>query len=97
MKRVDKGKNLYKISFLLIVVISSIPSLKAQSMLLENVKRNPSEAIALCKKFKELNAKGISSSSKEVIKAIGRQKNLNDTDAEILSIYVIGMNCPEVN
>jgi len=87
---------MYRLGFLLIVVVSSIPSLQSQSMLLENVKRNPSEAVALCNKFKELNKKGISSSSKDVIQEIGRQKNLNDTDAEILSIYVIGMNCPEV-
>ncbi len=70
---------------------------KAQSTLLENVKRNPSEALAMCRKFREFNAKGISTSSKEVIKAVSDQKKLSSTDAEILSIYVIGMHCPEVN
>ncbi len=85
-----------KLSFLLVAFVISIPNSKAQSLLLENVKRNPSEAIALCNQFRQLNAEGISSSSKAVIQEIGRQKNLSDIDAEILSIYVIGMNCPEV-
>ncbi|WP_269622814.1 hypothetical protein [Prochlorococcus marinus] len=67
-----------------------------QSKLLENVKRNPKEAIALCQKFRGLNSRGISSGSKEVIEELSREKNLSFTDAEILSIYVIAMNCPEI-
>ena len=69
----------------------------AQSNLLENVKRNPKEAYSLCTEFRELNSKGISSSSKEAIAQVANQKKLSDKDAEILSIYVIGMYCPEVN
>ncbi len=82
--------------FLLIVFINSIQAAYAESTLLENGKRNPTEAMALCNQLRELNAKGLSSSSNEVIEQISQQRNLNKTDAEILSIYVIGMNCPEV-
>ena len=81
---------------LIIFALATSPSLQAQSPLLESVKRNPQEAIAMCDRFKELNQKGISASSKETIKEISRQKSLSEIDAEILSIYVIGMNCPDV-
>ena len=80
-------------------VISSITSATAvygQSKLLENVKANPEEAKVLCKKFEALNAQGVKTSSKEVIEEISRNKNLTTTDAEILSIYVIAMYCPQI-
>ena len=80
-------------------VISSITTISAvygQSKLLENVKANPKEAKNLCKKFEALNAQGIKTSSKEVIEEISQNKNLTPTDAEILSIYVIAMYCPQV-
>ena len=80
-------------------VISSITSSTAvygQSKLLENVKANPEEAKVLCKKFEALNAQGVKTSSKEVIEEISRNKNLTPTDAEILSIYVIAMYCPQI-
>jgi len=79
------------------LLIASTPGVLAQSSLLENVKRNPKEAQALCKQFRGLNSKGISSSSQEAIGQISRQRNLSITDAEILSIYVIGLHCPDVN
>ncbi len=85
---------LYSISILIIACASNA---FAQSTLLQNVKNNPKEAQALCKQFRDLNSKGISASSKEAIQQISSQKNLTTTDAEILSIYVIGLNCPEVN
>ena len=68
----------------------------AQSNLLENVKQNPDEAIALCSKFRSLNSKGISASSNESIMEISNQKKLTKVDAEILSMYVRGLHCPEV-
>ncbi len=80
-------------------VISSMTSATTaygQSKLLENVKANPEEAIALCKKFEALNAKGVKTSSKEVITEISKNKNLTPTNAEILSIYVIAMYCPQI-
>ena len=67
-----------------------------QSKLLENVKSKPAEAKALCKKLEALNKQGIKSSSKEVINEISQSKNLTPTDAEILSIYVIAMYCPQI-
>ena len=72
-------------------------SVLAQSTLLEKVKSDPKESLALCQKFRSLNSKGISASSKEAINEISRQKNLSTTDSEILSIYVIGLHCPDVN
>ena len=80
-------------------VISSITSATAvygESKLLENVKANPEEAKALCKKFEAYNSKGVKTSSKEVIEEISRNKNLTPTNAEILSIYVIAMYCPQI-
>ena len=68
----------------------------ARSTLLENVKRNPADAISLCSEFKELNSKGISASSKESIMAISQKRNLSKIDAEILSMYVRGLHCPDV-
>ena len=93
---VNLRKMRYLHALLLSILASAYPVL-AQSSLLENVKRNPKEAIALCKQFRSLNAEGISSSSKEALESFSRQKNLSLLDAEILSTYVIGMNCPDVN
>jgi len=81
---------------LLLLSLANAPVLKAQSTLLESVKRNPDEARALCRQFKDLNSKGISASSTQAISQVSRQKNLSPIDAEILSTYVIGLNCPDV-
>ncbi len=89
----DKMRHLLT-PLILSLVIS--PLAEAQSTLLESVKRNPEEARALCRKFKDLNAKGISASSTQAISEVSRQKNLSPIDAEILSTYVIGLNCPDV-
>ena len=75
----------------------ALPSIAlGQSKLLQNVKNNPEEAKALCNEFRQKNSLGISSRSKDVIQSISQDKNLSFTDAEILSIYVIGMHCPDV-
>ncbi|KGG15400.1 hypothetical protein EV06_1271 [Prochlorococcus sp. MIT 0602] len=60
------------------------------------MKRNPKEAIAFCRKFESLNSKGISSFSNEVMDEISLTKNLSSNDAQILTIYIIGMHCPEI-
>ena len=78
------------------MIFGSAPVTYAQSNLLESVKRNPAEAIALCSKFKSLNAQGVSASSKESIKEISQKRNLNEIEAEILSMYVRGLHCPDV-
>ena len=67
----------------------------AQSRLLENVKRNPDEARSICQNFRELNKKDISAGSPKSIQEISNQKNISEVDAEILSMYVRGLYCPE--
>ena len=68
----------------------------AQSNLLESVKKNPKNAIEICSKFKELNKRGISASSDEAVNYISKKNNLSPVNAEILSIYIIGLHCPNV-
>ena len=67
----------------------------AQSRLLEGVKRNPNEAKSICKSFKDLNKKNVSAGSLKSILNISIQKNISEVDAEILSMYVRGLYCPE--
>ena len=67
----------------------------AQSRLLEGVKRNPDEAKSICESFRELNKKNISAGSEKSIQKISIQKNISEVDAEILSMYVRGLYCPE--
>ena len=67
----------------------------AQSRLLEGVKRNPDEAKSICDSFKKLNKENISAGSKKSIQKISIQKNISEIDAEILSMYVRGLYCPE--
>ena len=81
---------------LILISLGFASSVKAQSTLLESVKRNPEEARALCRRFKDLNAKGISASSTQAISEVSKKKNLSLIDAEVLSTYVIGLNCPDV-
>ena len=68
----------------------------AQSNLLESVKKNPKNAIEICNKFKELNKRGISASSDEAVNYVLKKNDLSPINAEILSIYVIGIHCPNV-
>ena len=67
----------------------------AQSRLLESVKRNPDEAKSMCESFRELNKENISSGSQKSIQKISTQRNISVVDAEILSMYVRGLYCPE--
>ena len=67
----------------------------AQSRLLEGVKRNPDEANSICESFRELNKENISAGSKKSILKVSIQKNISEVDAEILSMYVRGLYCPE--
>ncbi|MBW3041613.1 hypothetical protein [Prochlorococcus marinus] len=71
------------------------PEALAQSRLLEGVKRNPDEAKSICQSFQELNKKNIAAGSPQSIKKISTQKNISEVDAEILSMYVRGLYCPE--
>ncbi len=67
----------------------------AQSRLLDDVKRSPNEAKSICQNFRELNKQNISASSPQSIQEISNLKNISDIDAEILSMYVRGLYCPE--
>ena len=67
----------------------------AQSTLLEEVKRNPDEAKSICQSFSELNKKNISASSQQSIQDISNKKKISEGDAEILSMYVRGLYCPQ--
>ena len=67
----------------------------AQSRLLEGVKRNPDEAKSICESFRKLNKENISAGSQKSIQKISIQKNISKVDAEILSMYVRGLYCPE--
>ena len=81
---------------LLFCSLAYINPVLSQSNLLESVKKNPSDAIKMCNKFKEFNSKGISASSDKAIEFVSKKNNLNPINAEILSIYVIGLHCPQV-
>ena len=86
-------KNSLYFSFFLFIGFNTI---HAQSNLLESVKKNPKNAIEICNKFKELNTRGISASSDEAVNYVLKKNNLSPVNAEILSIYVIGIHCPNV-
>ena len=84
--------------FLIVLIFTSFSinqEVIAQSRLLESVKRNPDEAKSICQNFKELNKENISAGSSKSIKKISTQKNISEVDAEILSMYVRGLYCPE--
>ena len=85
-----------RLLFLLFLFSSSLYPVLSQSNLLESVKKNPKEAINLCNKFREFNSKGISANSDKVIEYVSNKKKLTPVNAEIFSIYVIGLHCPEI-
>jgi len=82
--------------FLLFLFSNSLCPVLSQSNLLESVKKNPNEAIKICNKFKEFNAKGISANSDKAIEFVSKRNKLTPVNAEIFSIYVIGLHCPEI-
>tara|TARA_B100001769_G_C22064257_1_gene572593 strand:- start:258 stop:524 length:267 start_codon:yes stop_codon:yes gene_type:complete len=82
--------------FLFLILITEKPVL-SQSNLLESVKNNPDDAIKICNKFKEFNSRGISASSDKAIDFVSKKNKLSPINAEILSIYVIGLYCPQIN
>ena len=82
--------------FILFLFSNSFIPVLSQSNLLESVKKNPGEAKNICNKFREFNSKGISASSDEVIEYVSKKNNLTPINAEIFSIYVIGLHCPDI-
>ena len=84
------------IFFLLFLFTNPLYPVLSQSNLLENVRKNPGEALNMCNKFKEFNSKGISASSDKAIEYVAKKNNLTPVNAEIYSIYVIGLHCPDI-
>jgi hypothetical protein len=84
------------ILFLLFLFSNPLNPVFGQSNLLESVKKNPEQAINICKKFREFNSKGISASSDKAIDYVSKKNKLTPAYAEIFSIYVIGLHCPDI-
>ena len=82
--------------FFLFLFSNSLYPVYSQSNLLESVRKNPDEALKICNKFREFNSKGISANSDKAINYVSKKNNLTPVNAEILSIYVIGLHCPEI-
>ena len=82
--------------FLLFLFFNSLYPVFSQSNLLESVKKNPNEAKNLCDKFRDFNSMGISASSDQAIEYVSNKKKLTAVNAEIFSIYVIGLHCPDI-
>ena len=82
--------------FFLFLFYNSLPPVFSQSTLLESVKKNPDEAVNMCNKFREFNSKGISANSEKAIEYVSKKTKLTPVNAEIFSIYVIGLHCPDI-
>ena len=82
--------------FILFLFSNILYPVLSQSNLLESVKKNPKEARNLCNKFRDFNSKGISASSDKAIEYVSKKNNLTPINAEIFSIYVIGLHCPDI-
>ena len=82
--------------FFLFLFSNSLTPVFSQSNLLESVKKNPEEAIKLCNKFRNFNLKGISANSDKAIEYVSKKNKLTPVNAEIFSIYVIGLHCPDI-
>ena len=82
--------------FILFLFSNSLNPVLSQSNLLESVKKNPGEAKNICNKFRELNLKGVSASENEAIDYVSKRNKLTSVNAEIFSIYVIGLHCSDV-
>ena len=82
--------------FILFLFSNSLNPVLSQSNLLESVKKNPGEAKNICNKFREFNSKGISASSDKAIEYVSKKNKLTPVNAEIFSIYVIGLHCPDI-
>ena len=82
--------------FFLFLFFNSLYPVLSQSNLLETVKKNPNEAMNLCNKFREFNSKGDSASSTKVVTYVANKKKLTPVNAEIFSIYVIGLHCQDI-
>lgn len=73
---------------------SPTPALAA-SALLEQVRSNPELARSYCARFSQLNAEGVSATSKRSVDEVAAKQGLSPVDAEVLITYVIGLYCPD--
>ena len=71
------------------------PTARAASALLEQVRNNPALARSYCARFSQLNAEGVSATSKRSIEEVAAKQGLSPVDAEVLITYVIGLYCPD--
>jgi hypothetical protein len=74
--------------------INPTPTLAA-SALLEQVRSNPELARSYCTRFSQLNAEGVSATSKRSVDEVAAKQGLSPVDAEVLITYVIGLYCPD--
>ncbi len=85
----------YYFLFLFLSTIN-ITSILGEQNLLQRVKNNPNEAIKLCRRFRDFNSKNISANDDLAIKEVMKKKGFDQLNAEIYSVYVIGIHCPDV-
>ena len=81
---------------ILFLIFFSTNSVLGKQLLLDRVKNNSSDAVNTCSKFKELNSKNISANSNDGINYVKAKYKENSLNAEMISIYIIGLHCPEV-
>jgi hypothetical protein len=72
------------------------PPAWGQSQILESVKRNPGKAKQICAQLRQMNAEGVSYTSRKATRQIAQQEGLSPGDAEVLTTYVVGLHCPDV-
>ena len=70
------------------------PALGA-SALLEKVRNNRELGLSYCARFSQLNAEGVSATSKRSVDEVATKQGLSYVDAEVLITYVIGFYCPD--
>ena len=67
----------------------------AASQLLDQVKSKPDLARGYCARFSQLNAEGVSATSKASIDDVARREKISPMDAEVMITYIIGLYCPD--
>ncbi|EDY37597.1 conserved hypothetical protein [Cyanobium sp. PCC 7001] len=72
------------------------PPAWSQSQILDSVKRNPGKAKQICAQLRQMNAEGVSYTSRKATRQIAQQEGLTPGDAEVLTTYVVGLHCPDV-
>ncbi|NBO66725.1 MAG: hypothetical protein EBU88_18090 [Acidobacteria bacterium] len=71
------------------------PPALAASQLLDQVKSKPEMARGYCARFSQLNAEGVSATSKASIDEVARRQSISPMDAEVMITYIIGLYCPD--